>query len=294
MTAAATYRVGLTLDQTGAERAATLLGEVWQPPADAVALFDAGDGHWRVDAYFAAPPDAAALGRFLEERDITAQLEISAVPDADWVTISQERLHPVRAGRFLVHGRHDRARIPPSRWAIEIDAAQAFGTAHHGSTRGCLLALDRLAKTRAVSCVLDLGTGSGVLAIAAARSWRAPVIASDIDPVATGIARTHARRNGVARLVTSVTAPGLRHPLIRARAPFDLVVANILARPLTALAPALARAIRPGGSLVLSGITGDQARRVAAAFRSAGFQSQRRLAVAGWVTLLLVRGSGPP
>ncbi|MDH3580930.1 MAG: 50S ribosomal protein L11 methyltransferase, partial [Hyphomicrobiales bacterium] len=214
---------------------------------------------------------------------------VTPVPPTDWVASSQSRLHPVRAGRFLVHGSHDRTRIGHGRWAIEIDAGQAFGTAHHGSTRGCLEALDQLAKHEHFSHALDLGTGTGVLAIAAARAWRARVIASDIDPVAVKIASANARRNAASGLVSTLTATGLAHPLIRNRAPYGLLTANILARPLIVLAPQIARCVATRGFVVLSGITANQAARVAAAYRVAGFAHCRADQIGDWVTLTLRR-----
>jgi ribosomal protein L11 methyltransferase len=287
------YRAGFVLSRKLAETVSAALSELYWPPVEAVGLFEDGPQTWRVDAYFSEPPDTNRLHQFLADhgaRDVECVIE--TVPDADWVAVTQERLHPVRAGRFVVHGRHDRARVGRSRWAIEIDAGQAFGTAHHGSTRGCLVALDALAKHERFSSILDLGTGTGVLAIAAARLWHARVIASDIDPVAAAIASANARRNGVGSLVTAVTAAGLAHPLIRAGAPYDLVAANILARPLMALASPLALVVRTGGVAVLSGITRNQAARVAAAYRAAGFAHYRRIVFDEWVTLALRRRAG--
>ncbi len=284
------YRASITLHKHLAEQLSSRLSELFWPPPDAVGLFEETGHAWRVDAWFATLPDEKALARFIDEHTSRpGSFVITPVPPADWVAQTQSRLHPVRAGRFLVHGSHDRNRIRRCRWTIEIDAAQAFGTAHHGSTRGCLKALDHLAKHKHFGRVLDLGTGTGVLAIAAARAWHARVIATDIDPVATEIARTNARKNAVSGYMSVVTAPGLDHPLIRKRAPYDLITANILARPLIAMAQQIGRNIASGGYAVLSGITRDQAARVVAAFRAAGFARYRDVTIGEWVTLTLRR-----
>lgn len=284
------YRLRITAPRADAETLSMLLNEALWPPPDAVALFEATPDIWQVDAYFQDEPDEGALRAFLAEQDTgTAEITIEAVPDRDWVAEVQSGLAPVHAGRFVVHGSHDRLKVPRNRRAIEIEAAQAFGTAHHGSTRGCLDALDRLARTARFRHILDVGTGTGVLAIAAARLWDdADIVASDIDPVATGIAAANARANAVTRIRT-VTADSLSHRAIRAGAPYDLVTANILARPLIALAPSLARTIAPGGMIVLSGITRDQAGRVLASYGSAGFMRRGLITLDDWVTLTLQR-----
>lgn len=290
MTGATCYRASISLRKNLAEQVSSHLSELFWPPPDAVGLFEETGLNWRVDAYFAEPPDEQALARLIDEHaPISGSFAVTPVPNTDWVAQSQTRLHPVRAGRFLVHGSHDRDRMARTRWTIEIDAARAFGTAHHGSTCGCLEALDKLAKRERFACVLDIGTGTGVLAIAAARAWRARVIATDIDPVATEIARANARRNAVSGYISTVTAPDLAHPLIRTSAPYDLITANILAHPLIAMAPQIEPGLRPGGYAVLSGITINQAARVAAAFRTAGFARYRDVVIGEWATLTLRR-----
>lgn len=255
-------------------------------PAASVAAFEEGDA-WTVEALGDDRETLASLARALAARYGAQDHSVTALPDRDWVAVSQARLHPVRAGRFTVHGSHDRSRIPRSRWTIEIDAAQAFGTAHHGSTKGCLLALDILAKRQRFRRVLDLGTGTGVLAVAAAKAWRARVLASDLDRVAVAVAVANAARNDVRRWITMVCADGLADPRIRRRRPYDLIVANILARPLIALAASVGRALRPGGVVVLSGITRDQSARVEAAYRAAGCARMARASLGEWVTLTL-------
>ncbi len=179
--------------------------------------------------------------------------------------------------------------------AIEIEAALAFGTGHHGSTRGCLLMLDRLAKRRRPKTMLDVGTGSGVLAIAAAKLFHRPVHAGDIDPIAVAAARANARLNGVASFVQPVVARGLRHPTLQSGAPYDLVFANILARPLRQLAPAIQSVLAPGGEVILSGLLACDVAAVLSAYRAQGLALVSRLDLDGWATLLLSRGtsSGP-
>jgi len=221
-------------------------------------------------------PDAPALAR-------------EALPETDWVAHVLEGLTPVAAGRFLVHGSHDRAAPAKGRIRIEIEAGLAFGTGHHGTTAGCLEMLSAILAARKPRRVLDLGTGSGVLAIAVAKLARIPVLATDIDPVATTVARANAKLNEVAGLVACVTAPGLSHPVFAARGRFDLIVANILARPLMRLAPAMGRIVAPGGTLVLSGILASQRRQVIAAYASQDFRHVRTIWRGGWVTLLLRR-----
>ncbi len=246
---------------------------------------------WIVTAYFDARPDPrllddicrAATGRK------AASVRVSALGERDWVAKSLAGLGPVVAGRYFVHGRHDRDRRPANAVAIEIEAATAFGTGHHGTTAGCLAALSELAKTRRIRSALDVGTGSGILAIAAARTWRVPVIATDIDPAAIPVATANARLNGVARYVTAVAAGGVRHPAIGRAARFDLVTANILALPLVKLAPAIAAHLAPGGAAILSGLLPQQRRQVAAAYRARGLVLKRARVRDGWLTLVFER-----
>jgi ribosomal protein L11 methyltransferase len=212
------------------------------------------------------------------------------LPDIDWVAKSLEGLKPVRAGRFLVHGRHDRAAARANDIAIEIEAGQAFGTGHHGTTSGCLVMLERLIRTRRPKNVLDLGTGSGVLAIAVAKLAKCPVLATDIDPVATRVAKSNARLNGEAGLIRFETAAGFSNRAFLEEGPFDLIVANILARPLMRMAPHIAAELAPGGDVVLSGILATQRQMVLAGFRAAGLFHRRTIWRDEWVTMHLDRG----
>lgn len=211
------------------------------------------------------------------------------LPDIDWVTKSLEGLQPVRAGRFLIHGAHDRDRRRIGDIAIEIEAGLAFGTGHHGTTAGCLDMLSLVARRERPRNALDLGTGSAVLAIALARMARIPVLATDIDPVAVAVAAGNARHNGVSSLVETATAAGFDDPVFFRRGPFDLIVANILARPLMKLAPRMAAHLSPGGSLVLSGILERQRDAVIAAYAGQRFRHVRTLHREGWVTIHLKR-----
>jgi len=217
------------------------------------------------------------------------QVEREILPDIDWVTKSLEGLQPVRAGRFLIHGSHDRAKKRIGDMAIEIDAGQAFGTGHHGTTSGCLDMLEAVVRRERPRNALDLGTGSAVLAIALAKRARIPVLATDIDPIATKVAAQNVRLNGVEAWVETRCAAGFHDPLFEARGPFDLVVANILARPLMKLAPSMSLHLSPGGSLILSGILDRQRRAVIAAYATQGFRHVSTLPRQGWVTLHMKR-----
>jgi ribosomal protein L11 methyltransferase len=258
----------------------------------AVSLDERADGLWSVGAYFGAgdPEEiAAAIRDRLGGDAFGAAVSVEALPETNWVAAGLKSLKPVAAGRFIIHGSHDRNNLPAGRVAIEIDAGQAFGSGHHGTTAGCLSVLDRLIRARRFENPLDLGTGSGVLAIALAKILRRPVLATDIDPVAVRVAAENAQRNGVGPLVKTVAAAGVGDAAIRARAPFDLVVANILAEPLVRLAPELTRLLPHGGVLVLSGLLPRQRERVVAAYCAQGARLKRAQMFDGWVVLVLGR-----
>lgn len=225
----------------------------------------------------------------LKSEGIAANLETETLPDIDWVAKSLEGLKPVRAGRYLVHGSHDGDKRRIGDIAIEIEAGQAFGTGHHGTTAGCLEMIDRVTRREHPRTALDLGTGSGVLAIALAKSAHIPVLATDIDPVAVRVARENAKLNGASDLLTFAVAPGF-HSEVFVHAPrFDLIVANILAGPLMRLAPAMAHHVKRGGSLVLSGILDRQRNAVVAAYVNQRFRHVTTLHREGWVTIHLKR-----
>jgi ribosomal protein L11 methyltransferase len=266
-----------------------------EPAPLAVTLFELRPPAFVVEAYYDAAPTLDDVKLHLAERDSRlADATLEEVPDQNWVALSQAALPPIAAGRFIVHGGHDRARFRLRRLAVEIEAGEAFGSGHNATTALCLEALDALARRRQpLRRVLDLGCGSGVLAIAAARvAPAARVLAVDNDPVAVAIARDNVRLNRVSDRVRVLHAGGLNHPMLRHARPFDLVLANILPGPLIALAPALRHAIRRGGAAILSGLLDDQGPEVAAAYRANGFRRQRRLQRAGWTALVVVNSDG--
>jgi ribosomal protein L11 methyltransferase len=285
------YTASLVASEAAARRLADLIADEAGLTVDLRAL---ASGDWEVVAYLEASP-VKELSEFLTRsaRDVLAHGDagfiVAGLPETDWVAKSLRDLKPVRAGRFLVHGGHDRDKRRPNDIAIEIEAAEAFGTGHHGTTAGCLLAIDALAKSRRIRNALDLGTGTGVLAIAIAKRFKAPVLASDVDPIAVAIAAGNTRANGVAGLVRTVTGAGLGRRVFRDRRTFDLVVANILAGPLVALAPALRRHLASGGTLILSGLLPGQRARIVAAFRGQGLRLVRDFRLDDWLTVVLVR-----
>ena len=251
-------------------------------------------GLWRIEALYAEEPDLEMLRKLIESAEaqtgIKAQaLAVEPLPDEDWVTRSLEGLEPVRAGRFFVYGSHDAAKLPAGAIPLLVDAGQAFGTGHHETTSGCLEYISELVKPGHRMNALDIGTGTGVLTIAIAKLARVNVLASDIDPVAVKVTRSNARANGVGPLVTAVTAKGFGHTALAARAPYDLIVANILARPLVSLAPAFRAHLRPGGTLILSGTLRTQEAMVAGAMRLQGFRLVSRKPKGDWVTLCMAR-----
>ncbi len=253
-------------------------------------------GGWRIEAYFSEKPDAHAMHHALQElmgRPLPA-LQPEDIPDLNWVALSQAALPPVSAGRFTIHGSHDRHRVQRGPNAILIDAGEAFGTAHHATTYGCLTAIDRLTRRRAFSNVLDLGSGSGVLAIAVSRVLpRARILATDIDHQSVVVAASNMRQNGAGARVKVAYADGVGAPVVRNRAPFDLVIANILAGPLIALSGDIATIAEPGAALVLSGLLTPQAPAVIATYVASGFDLVAHDRVTGWSTLTLARRAPP-
>ena len=255
---------------------------------------------WRLDAYFEDEPtaeDLATLRALVPSAGVAPKVE--RIGDADWVTLSQAGLEPIRAGRFFVHTPAHREEVPPDAVAFEIDAGRAFGTGQHETTTGCLIALDRLrAGGASMSNLADIGTGTGLLAFAALRLWPAArAIASDIDPVAIEVAAENAAVNRIALgrargQCELVVAAGMAHPRLKARAPYDLVIANILAGPLIDLAQAIAAALAPGGRLVLAGLLERQAERVARAYRRQRLMLAGRIDRGDWPTLVLRKRRG--
>ena len=276
-----------------ARRIADLLAESFDPEESAVAAFEREPGQWAVAIHFGRPPNEAAVRALVglaAGADAANALVFERIAAQDWVKQSLEGLSPVRAGRFVVHGSHDRSAVPFNRIGIEIEAALAFGTGHHGTTRGCLLALDDLLKRTKPRRFLDIGTGTGVLAIAAARATHGSVLASDIDPVSVQVARANAALNHAGAGITFLRAAGLDAAAFRGRQ-FDLVLANILAEPLKRMAARAARLLRPRGRIVLSGLLPGHANAVISAYQAQGLGLERRIALDGWATLVMRRGS---
>jgi len=237
-----------------------------------------------VEALYAEAPDPQYLSR-ISGREIM----IEPLPDQDWIRLSQQGLPPVRAGRFFVHGAHDAGTVPHGVIPIRIEAGQAFGTGHHETTALCLGVLSDLARQKKFRNVLDLGTGTGLLAIGAAKLWRRPVLASDIDPVAVEVARDNAVANDSGPLVRAVVADGLANPVLSRAAPYDLLTANILAGPLTRLAPDIIRVLAPGAMLVLSGLLTNQERLVTSFYRNLRLLHARRMGP--WSALVLAKSA---
>ena len=263
-----------------------------EPLAEALSTFEiAGGSAWAVEALCRRRPAARRLQDLARSLGL-GPAEVTTVPPRDWVAESQRGLAPFRAGRFDVRGSHVAGRPPRGATPLIVDAGMAFGTGRHETTRGCLLALDRLARQRDFVRPLDLGCGSGILAIAMAKLWAAPVLAIDNDPQAVAVARDNAAINGVAERVTVAVGGGYGTAAARRAAPFDLVTANILARPLRRLAPGLARSLAPGGRAILSGLLDDQVDWVMAAHRPLGLGLIERRSLAGWAVLVVGREKG--
>ncbi|SIS87185.1 50S ribosomal protein L11 methyltransferase [Phaeovulum vinaykumarii] len=274
-----------------AERLGEFLEEM-EPTPLGVGVFEIedGSGRYEVGAYYdeEAPDDTAlalAAAAFGAE-----PFALSEVPETDWVAHVKRELCPVEAGRFFVYGSHDADKVPAGVTALRIDAAMAFGTGHHGTTKGCLLALDRLAAEGVTpKAVADIGCGTAVLAMAAATLWPGEMLASDIDPVAVETAAANVEANGLGGRVICLEAAGFDHPRLKAAAPYDLVLANILKGPLITLAPAMAAAVAPGGRVILSGILCEQAPEVVTAYEAAGFNQNAREDLGEWSTLVMQR-----
>lgn len=289
----ASHGLRLVTTENYARAIADLVVETFDPAETAASAFEEPDArNWAVEIYFAAAPDEAQIRALIEaatDAATAAGARFFEITQQDWVGASLAGLQPVRAGRFLVHGSHDRARVRANDIGIEIEAALAFGTGHHGTTLGCLLTLDRICKQRRPRRILDVGSGTGVLAISAARLLRRRVACGDIDPVAVSVARANALANRAGAFVRPVTAVGVRHEQL-ANDRYDLILANILAKPLRLLAPQLARVAGRDAELVLSGLLARDVAGVLAAYRAQGFSLAERRDIDGWATLLLRRG----
>lgn len=290
-----TIRVRITAPEIEAKRIYELLSRDFEDDGNPVTVFEASaDGReWTAEIllFDMSETEAAELVKDRLGADaFAAPVEAVELEDINWVEKSLEGLSPVQAGRFFIHGSHDRAKRPLAGISIEIEAALAFGTGHHGTTAGCLIEIDRLLTRRSYARMLDLGTGTGVLAIAMARLSRQPVLATDIDPVATSTARANAIHNLAGNLVRTATAAGVDSRIFAEAGPFDLVVANILARPLMRMAAGLSARMTRSATLVLSGLRVEDGPRILFAYGTQGFHLVRRQNLDGWLTLTLVRG----
>lgn len=277
-------------DKPKAEALGAALEEI-EPTPTGVGVFEMEDGSglWEIGAYFVEAPDEIALA-ILSAAYGAKDFAVSELPETDWVAHVRRELHPVEAGRFFVYGSHDAESVPPESVPLLIEAAMAFGTGHHGTTKGCLEAVDKLfTDGTAPASVADIGCGTAVLAIAAAKVLGRRIMASDIDPQAVDVAAANARANGVEGLVDCVEAAGFAHPVLQQGAPYDLVFANILKGPLVDLAPDMGAHVAAQGHVILSGILNPQADEVVAAYEAAGFTLSARSEIGEWTTLTLQR-----
>lgn len=296
----AAHVLRLRCDEASARAIVDLLAEIFDPAETAAAAFEEKASTeswaaqpWAVEVYFAHAPDEANVRELVAlaaGEDLAQQIEFGHVAQKDWVNASLEGLSPVRAGRFVVHGSHGRDSVRVNDIAMEIEAALAFGTGHHGTTRGCLLALDAILKRRRPRAVLDIGCGTGVLALAAARVLHKKVHAGDLDREAVIAARSNAALNGARPWLAPVVARGVAHPALDRPGHYDLILANILAKPLRLLARSVARVAAPGADVVLSGLLARDAPGVLSSYAAQGFALAGRRNIDGWVTLLLRRG----
>ena len=294
----AAHVLRLTIDESRARAVADLIVESFEPAEAASTAFETetpwpgGGKAWQVEAYFGFEPDEEGLRELVAAAagdEAAAMVEFGVTEKADWVANALAGLAPVRAGRFLVHGAHDRDKVGASDIGVEIEAGLAFGTGHHGTTRGCLMHFDRLLKRRRPRKVLDVGCGAGVLAIAAAKVLQRKVWLGDIDPVAVEVANANARLNGVGVLAQALVSRGVENRALRDGGRFDVVFANILAKPLRLLAPSLAGVTTPDGEAIVSGLLYADVPGVLAAWRAQGFYLRERIDLEGWASLRLSR-----
>ena len=293
-----THVMKLVSDERTARAVADIVMETFDPNETAAAAFEnEATQAWEVEVYFAEAPDEGGMRQLITDTvsaEAARDLYFETLAEKDWVKASLDGLSIVEAGRFRVHGSHDRGRIPLNAIGIEIEAALAFGTGHHGTTRGCLLMLDHILKQRRPRHVLDVGTGTGVLAIAAARAIKAPVFSGDIDPVAVEAARSNAILNAASAYMRPVVAKGVSHPELYKQGFYDLVFANILARPLIRLAPYIAKVADPNGDIVLSGLLARDVPGVLNAYAMQGWYLVKRIDLEGWAALLLHKKRNKP
>lgn len=280
-------RFFFSADKAEAERVYNILEQAFEEDGFPVAITEIDEDRQIFEVSVYAEDGLEEIAARIDTLAGAGKFASEELPDIDWVTHSLEGLKPVRAGRFFVHGSHDRDKIQPGDIAIEIDAGQAFGTGHHGTTAGCLEMIEAIVESEHPTNALDLGTGSAVLAIAIAKLAPIPILATDIDPIAVTVAAENTMKNGVAEHIVTATAAGFDHPIFRSYTPFDLIVANILANPLMELAPSIKAHLAPGGSIVLSGILDSQHDAVLAAYQAQGLTHQKTLHRESWVAIHL-------
>jgi ribosomal protein L11 methyltransferase len=285
-----TFLYACTLEKAAAERLTEAFAD-WERYGPPIAAIDERpNGVFQAHIYFEFEPDESDLTTFLSSQGFDGlHLDREKLQERDWIAESLAGLHPISAGHFYIHGSHDAPLFPGHRLSVEIDAGQAFGTGHHATTAGCLTAIDLVTRARRYHRPIDIGSGTGVLAIATAKTLGCPVIASDNDPLATEITAANAKINQVGNLIITRHASGLQDQIIQHSGPYDLIIANILARPLMAMAMEIARAAEPDAALILSGIMRHQAPAVIARYRTAGFALCRQLPTNEWSTLILRR-----
>jgi ribosomal protein L11 methyltransferase len=249
---------------------------------------------WAVEGVFAAPPDINTLSMRVDLMAVSLGIESPAlsvieVPDCDWIAHVYKGFPPIHAGRYYIYGSHIEGNVPPGKIGLLVDAATAFGTGEHASTWGCLIALGRIARSKKPRRVLDMGCGTTILGMAAAKTWHVPVLATDVDPIAVDVSKQNIARNGLSQYVRALVSDGYAHPMIGRMGPYDLVLANILAPPLVAFSADLAAVLAPGGRVVLAGLLARQAPRVLAAHRRQGLFLVEKIIVGEWATLVLGR-----
>lgn len=287
------WKATLVLPMHLAEGASDLLQWAATPEPVAVSTIELEEGEtWAVEAYYLDAPEEAELEKLLTPYFTEFGLDvpgfqIEQLPDVDWVAKSLEGLKPIETARFFVHGAHDRNLRPAGKYALQIEAGLAFGTGHHPTTFGCLSMLEEITRRRKIRNALDLGCGTGLLALALAKLTGQKVLASDIDPIAVKVTKENAKANGLGPLIEAVPAAGFAHRRITEKKPFDLIVANILARPLVSLARDMEQHLAPGGEIVLAGILNRQGPMVESAFRDQGLKLRGREVIGDWVILHL-------
>ena len=284
-----TWKISLTIP----DHALDLFHRALEPVVDALSTQERS-GDWFVRGYVINKPSHSTVSSILRKAAATAGIQmpaatIEALGDRNWVQESVRNLQPVHVGRFVVRGSHSDSNKNPTLIELEVDAGAAFGTGHHATTKGCLRALSELSRLRAPVRAVDIGCGAGTLAMGIARLWKIKTIASDIDPIAVHVTRANVNRNHLHTLVQCVASNGTTSPMVRQSGPFDLIVANILLRPLVRLAPSIAQNLSPGATVVLSGVLDEQAASIVAIYREQGLHLKSRFSIDGWTTLIMTR-----